>query len=148
MTSPMTNKKLVAFYSQITVWSAVYGILAAHVPFFVGFPWTTCDSCSSKLGCVLLVHLFETPLALFNLYVAWFGFKRFSQSTQNLYISLLGSVFTVNLVFFLFEVIQIYDNLKSFAPAWENILLATIALLLVGACGLALYIKQKLIQST
>ena len=147
MNSPMTNKKLVAFYSNITIWSAIYGILIAHAPFIIGFPWTTCDNCSNKLGCVLLVHLFDGSLTLFNLYVAWFGFKRFSPNTQNLYISLLSSIFTVNLVFFCFEVILIYTNLRSFAPAWENIVLASIAIILLGACGLALYVKQKLIQS-
>jgi len=143
----MTNKKLVAIYSHITIWSAVYGLLAAHVPSIIGSPWTTCDQCSTRLGCVLLVHLFESPLALFNLYLAWYGLKRFSQSTKSLYISLLNSVFTVNLVFFCFECIFIYINLKAFGPAWENILLATVAILLVGASGLALYVKQKLIIS-
>jgi hypothetical protein len=144
----MTNKKLVTIYSHITIWSVVYGILVAHVPFIIGTPWTTCDQCSTKLGCVLLVHLFEAPLALFNLYLAWFGFKRFSQSTQNLYVSLLQSVFTVNLVFFCFECIFIYTNLRAMGPAWENTWLATIAILLLGASGLALYVKQKLIMST
>ncbi|HEY8784416.1 MAG TPA: hypothetical protein VIM16_22515 [Mucilaginibacter sp.] len=148
MTLLASNQKLVAFYSHVTVWAAIYGILVAHMPNIIGIPWTTCDNCSTKLGCVLLVHLFDGSLTLFNLYVAWFGFKRFSGSTQNLYISLLGSIFAVNLVFFCFEVILIYTNLRSFAPAWENILLATIAVMLIGACGLALYVKQKLIQST
>jgi hypothetical protein len=144
----MTNEKLVSLYSHISIWSVIYGILVAHVPFFIGSPWTTCDQCSTKLGCVLLVHLFEAPFALFNLYLAWFGLKRFSQSNQKLYISLLGSVFTVNLVFFCFECIYIYTNLKAFGPGWENMWLATIAILLLGASGLALYVKQKLIMST
>lgn len=144
----MTNKNLVAVYSHITIWAAIYGIAAAHVPYFIHSPWTVCDNCSTKLGCVLLVHLFDGSLTLFNLYVAWFGLKRFSEKAPNLYISLLDTVISANLVFFCFECILIYNNLRSFAPAWESILLATIAIMLIGACGLAVYVKQKLIQST
>jgi len=142
------NRKLVFIYSHITIWSVIYGILAAHVPFIINHPWTTCDNCSSKLGCILLFHLFDGPLTLFNLYVAWYGLKRLSQSSLNLYQSLLGSAFIVNLVFFCFECTLIFTNLRSFAPAWENILLASVAVLLLGGSALALYVKQKLIQST
>lgn len=144
----MSNKNLVALYSHITIWSAIYGILVAHVPFLIHLPWTTCNNCSTKIGCVLLVHLFDGSLTLFNLYVAWYGLIRFSQSTIKLYISLLSTIITVNLVFFCFECILIYTNLRSFTPGWENIVLATIAILLIGASGLALYVKQTLIQST
>jgi len=148
MTSPPANNKLVAFYCHITIWSAIYGILAAHVPFIIGKPWTTCDNCSNKPGCILLFHLFEVPLVLFNLYVAWYGLKRFSQSTKNLFISLLGSAFAVNLVFLCFECILIFLNLKSFAPAWENVLMTSVAIILIGGSALALYVKQKLITLT
>jgi hypothetical protein len=142
----MTNQKLVALYSHITIWSVVYGILAAHMPFIIGIPWTTCDECSSKLGCVLLYHLFDGPLTLFNLYIAWYGLKRLSDNTLNLYLSLLASAFTVNLVFFCFECTLIYFNLKAHAPTWENILLASVACILVGGSGLTLYVKQQLIK--
>jgi D-arabinono-1,4-lactone oxidase len=142
----MTNKKLVSIYSHITIWSVVYGVLAAHVPFIIGIPWTTCDDCSNKLMCVLLYHLFDGPLTLFNLYVAWFGLKKLTESNMILYLSLLTSAFSVNLVFFCFECTLIYSNLKAFAPAWENVLLVSVALILVGGSGLTLYVKQKLIQ--
>jgi hypothetical protein len=144
----MSNKTLVQLYSHITIWATIYGLLAAHVPAIIGHPWTSCDNCGSKLGCILLIHLFEAPLALFNLYVAWYGLKRYSTTKPSLYISLLGTVLTVNLVFFCFECLFIYTNLRSFAPAWENILLATVALMLIGSCTLAIYVKQKLIETT
>jgi hypothetical protein len=148
MTSTSPNQKLVVIYSHITIWAVVYGILIGHVPMFIGHPWSTCDNCSSKTGCLLVLHLFDVSFSLFNLYVAWYGLKRYTADTKSQYISLLGTVISVNLVFFSFECISIILGLKAFAPAWENILVATIALMLMGSIGLALYIKQKLIQST
>lgn len=144
----MANKELVAIYSYVTICSVIYGILAAHVPFLIGIPWTTCDHCSSKLGCILLFHLFDGPLAIFNLYVAWFGLKRLSDKSLKLFLSLLSSVFTVNIAFFCFECLLIFSNLRSFTPSWENILLASVAVMLLGGSALALYVKQKLLTAT
>lgn len=143
----MSNKSLVQLYSHITIWAVIYGLLAAHVPALIGHPWSSCINCGSRLGCILLVHLFEVPFTLFNLYVAWYGLKRYSPAKQGLYISLLGTVLNANLVFFCFECIFIYINLHAFAPAWENITLATVALMLIGSCTLAIYVKQILIAS-
>lgn len=143
----MSIKRLIVIFSQLIIWAAVYGILVAHVPYLINLPWTTCDHCNSKLGCNLMLHLFDAPLTLFNLYAAWFGLKRFSESTQKLYISLLDSVFAVNLVFFSFECVFIYFNLQAGGPGWESIVLASLAVILLGASGIAFYIKQKLIES-
>lgn len=141
-------KKLISIYSWITIVSVIYGVLAAHLPYFINHPWTTCDHCSSKTACVLLFHLFDGPLTLFNLYVAWYGLKRFTPQTHSLYVSILTAAFTVNLVFFGFECNLLFTNLRSFAPAWENYALATITLILGGGSGLTFYVKQKLIQSS
>ncbi len=138
--------KLVKIYSHITIWSVVYGVTAAHLPFFIHLPWTTCDNCSSKLGCVLLFHLFDGPLTVFNLYVGWYGLKRFALNTKAAYMSLLDFVVAVNLAFFTFESVLILSNLRMNAPAWENIALASIATMLLGGSGLGIYVKQKLIQ--
>jgi len=143
----MSNKTLVQLYSHITIWAVIYGLLVAHVPALIGHPWNTCENCISTLGCILLVHLFEAPLTLFNLYVAWYGLKRYSPAKPGLYNSLLGTVLTVNLVFFCFECIFIYINMKALGPSWENWLLASIAVMLIGSCTLAIYVKQKLLES-
>lgn len=143
----MSSKGLVQLYSHITIWAVIYGLLVAHVPALIGHPWDTCNNCSTKLGCILLVHLFEAPLTLFNLYVAWYGLKRYTQQKPGLYNSLLGTVLTVNLVFFCFECIFIYTNMRALGPAWETIMLSTIAVMLIGSCTLAVYVKQKLLET-
>jgi hypothetical protein len=138
------SAKLVRFYSQITIWSVVYGITAAHLPYLINLPWTTCDNCSSKLACVLLFHLYDGPLTFFNLYVGWYGLKRFSAVTRDRYLSLLNFAVSVNLAFFTFESVLIFTNLRNNSPVWENYALASVAIMLLGGCALGIYVKQKL----
>ena len=143
----MPIKKLITIYSHITIWATIYGLLFAHSRYLINVPWKICDHCYNKTACTLLIHLFDAPLTLFNLYAAWYGLKRFSQSTEKLYISLLDSVFAVNMVFFCFECVSIYLNLTSNGAPWEAMFTASMAVILLVSAGLSFYIKQELIKS-
>lgn len=141
-----SNQKLINFYSRLTIASFFYGLVAAHLAFF-GLKWSSCDECSSALMCYLAFHLFGTPICLFNLYVSWFGLRKYDPQSKAFYLTLLDNAFTANLVFFAFECNLIYMKLILKAPMWENIVLASIAIILVSGCGLSVYVKQKLMQS-
>ena len=137
----------VRIYSWITIGAAIYGIAAAHVPFIIGKPWTTCDGGGSVLGCVLTFHLFEAPIVLFNLFIAWYGLKRFSSETVRSYISLLTFASVFNFVFFAFEVNTLFGSLQRLAPRWETLALVSIALLLLGGAALGVFVVQRLIAA-
>jgi hypothetical protein len=141
-----SNQKLINFYSHLTIGSIIYGLIAAHLAIF-GLKWSSCDNCSSSLMCYLSFHLFGAPICLFNLYVSWFGLRKYSTLTKGFYITLLDNAFTANLVYFAFECNLIYTKLIMTAPMWENIVLSSIAIILVSGCGLSVYVKQKLMQS-
>lgn len=135
----------VRLYSWITVGGIVYGVAAAHVPFFMGISWSLCEAGCCKLACVLAVHLFEAPLATFNAYVAWYGLKRFSEAKVHNYMSLLTFTIIANVAFFTFECQLIIDILRRSGPAWEWIAISSIAIVLICGAGLAVFVKQKLV---
>jgi len=136
----------VRFYSYITFAAIVYGIAAAHLPAIIGESWSSCESCDCNLVCVLVFHLYEVPLVVFNTFFAWYGLKRFSVVTIHNYNSLLTFAIVSNLAFFTFESILLLDNVKNNSPMWESIALSSIALILIGGSGFGLYVKQKLIS--
>ena len=138
-------EKWVRFYSWITVGAVVYGIAAAHVPFIIGHPWSSCKVSGSDCACVLVFHFFEVPMVSFNAFIAWYGLKKFSRGNVNRFASLLGSAFTVNLIFFAFEICLMLDGLRRQAPEWEGWALFSVALILVSGSGLALILKQKIV---
>ncbi len=139
-------QKWVTFYSWITIAAVIYGILAAHVPFIIGHPWSSCKVAGSDCACVLVFHLYEVPLTLFNTYVGWYGLKRFSSVTLPRFRSLVGFAVTANLVFFTFETGLLLDGLRRQAPTWENVLLTSVALILVVGAGLGIYLKNLLTE--
>lgn len=144
---PPTASTWVRIYSYITIGAALYGIGWAHVPFIIGKPWGTCDQGGSVLGCVLAFHLFEVPTVLFNLFVAWYGLKRFSSETVRPYCSLLTFATAFNFVFFAFEANTLLSSLQRQAARWEIRALASIALLLAGGTALGVYVIQRLITA-
>jgi hypothetical protein len=144
---PPTASRWVRIYSYIAIVAALYGIAWAHVPFIIGKPWGTCDQGGSVLGCVLTFHLFEVPTVLFNLFVAWYGLKRFSSETVRSYGSLLAFATAFNFVFFAFEANTLLSGLQRQAARWEILALASIALILVGGTALGVYVIQKLITT-
>jgi len=144
---PAAARVWVRIYSWITIGAAIYGIAWAHVPFIIGKPWTTCDGGGSVLGCVLTFHLFEAPIVLFNLFIAWYGLKRFSSQTVRSYISLLTFASVFNFVFFAFEVNTLFGSLQRIAPRWETLALVSIALILLGGAALGVFVVQQLITA-
>jgi len=137
-------ERLVRMYAYITIAAVVYGILAAHVPFIIGHPWSSCEDCTSTLACVLVYHLYEVPLVLFDAYVAWYALKRFSRGTLPLFVSLVLFAVVVNLAFFTFETMLILDGLHRGAAEWETLLISSVALILVGGSAFGIYVHQKL----
>jgi hypothetical protein len=137
---------LINFYALLTIGSVIFGMIAAHLALF-GLKWSSCENCSNSFVCYSMFHLFGAPICLFNLYVSWFGLKRYNLQSKSYYLTLLDNAFTANLVFFAFECLLMHDKLKLFAPMWENYVLASIALILVSGCGLSVYVKHKLMQS-
>ena len=135
----------VRLYSYITIGALIYGIAAAHIPFLIGVPWTSCEVCGSKLACVLVFHFYEVPLVSFNAFFAWYGLKRFTPGTSHNYSSLLTFAVVSNIAFFTFEIGLLLDGLRREAPLWEAIALSYIALILISGAGLGVYVKQKLI---
>ncbi len=135
----------VKLYSWITVGGITLGVAAAHIPPLIGTPWSLCEAGGCKLACVLAVHLYETPLTLFNAYVAWYGLRKFSDSRIHNYMSLLTFTVVANIAFFTFECQLIIDILRREAPQWESLLVGFIALTLVGGAGFAVFIRQKLV---
>ena len=136
----------VKFYSYITFAAIIYGIGAAHIPAIIGTPWSSCEFCNCKWDCVLVFHLYEVPLVAYNTFFAWYGLKRFSQTTIHNYNSLLTFSIVSSLVFFTFESVLLLNGVQNGAPAWENIALSSVALILVSGAGLGLYVKQRLIS--
>ena len=136
----------VKVYSNITFFAVIYGIAAAHVPFILGFPWTSCQIEGCGLCCVLVFHMYEVPLVTYNAYVAWYGLKRLTKETVHKFMSLLTFAVAINIAFFTFETILLQDSIKREAPAWENIALTSIALILVGGAFLGIFVKQKLVE--
>ena len=139
--------KWVNFYSWITVAAVIYGILAAHLPFLIGHPWSTCKVAGSDCACVLVFHLYEVPLTTFNAFVAWYGLKKFSTATLPRFRSLVGFAVTANLVFFTFETGLLLDGIRREAPTWENIALTSVALILLTGAGLGIYLKNLMTPS-
>jgi D-arabinono-1,4-lactone oxidase len=136
----------IRLYSYITFAAILYGVAAAHIPALIGHPWSSCGFCDCKWACVLVFHLYEVPLVAFNTFVAWYGLKRFSVVTVHNYNSLLTFNIVSNLAFFTFESLLLLESVKSNAPTWESIGLASVASILVGGAGFGLYVKQKLVS--
>lgn len=152
MVAREADKRLTAFawvriYSYITLGGALYGVAWAHVPFIIGKPWGTCEGRGSDIGCVLAFHLFDVPIVLFNLYIAWYGLRRFSAETARSFNSLLTFAAVFNFVFFAFEINTLLNSLQRHAPEWESLALVSIALLLVCGTALTVYIHQRLITA-
>jgi hypothetical protein len=136
----------VRLYSYITFGGILYGVAAAHLPAIFGSPWSSCEFCDCKLVCNLVFHLYEVPIVGYNAFFAWYGLKKFSSNTIHNYSSLLTFAIVANAAFFTFESILLLGNVQNNAPAWENIALSSVALILVGGAGFGIYVKQKLIS--
>ena len=135
----------VRFYAWITVAAVIYGIAAAHVPFIIGHPWSSCKVSGSDCGCVWVFHFYEVPLVLFNAFVAWYGLKRFSRKRLQSFSSLVSFAVMTNIAFFTFEIGLLLDGLRREQQLWETLALVSVALVLISGAGLGIYLKQMIV---
>ncbi|WP_224360474.1 D-arabinono-1,4-lactone oxidase [Hyalangium versicolor] len=122
-------------FSWIIAAGVAWGIFLAHIFAIVGKPWSTCGT----VGCVLTFHLFEVPLVAYDVFLVWYGLRRFSRTTERQYRVILGFANVVNLSFFAFEAQLLIDSFNRSAPLMENLGLVSIALLLVTGVALGLW---------
>ncbi len=139
---------LVRVFSYVILGGAVVGLAAAHLPWVVGQPWSTCRVSGSQLGCILLFHLYEVPLVLMNVLVVWYGLKRFSARTVFQFAALVSFMVVANAAFLTYEATLLSDSLRRGAPNWENWALALIMVILISGCLFGIYIVHKLIALT
>ncbi|CAN5401844.1 hypothetical protein BH10BAC6_BH10BAC6_07660 [soil metagenome] len=136
--------RLVRMYSWVTVVAVVYGLGAAHVPFLINIPWSSCTVCGSTLGCVLVFHLFEVPIVSFHAFLAWYGLKRYTAATLPVYNAMISVAIAANLAFSVFEIGLLLDGLRRENPFWETVLLVSVTLTLMGGAALATYVKVRI----
>lgn len=134
----------VRLFSYITAGAVTVGIGAAHVPWLIGNPWSTCSVAGSHLGCVLAFHLYEVPMVAVNILIIWYGLRRFSRLSMRRYAALLTMTVAANLAFFTLETGLLFDSIRRDAPLWESLGLGLIALLLVCGAGLGGFIRLRL----
>jgi len=139
-----SGNRWVKIFSYVTLVAVLIGIGAAHVPWAIGNPWSTCSVAGSHLGCVLTFHLYEVPLVGVNILIIWYGLRRFSPESLDRYAALLTMTVAANLAFFTLETNLLFDSLRRDAPQWESAGLGVIALLLVSGSALGGYIRLKL----
>jgi len=136
-------ERAIRLYSWLTLAAVVYGILAAHVPFLIGHPWTTCKPFQDSLGCVLTFHFWEVPIILYLTWFACYGLIRLRSHVSG-YSALFGLTLTALSVFALFEVSLILEGLRRAAPDWELAALFSITTILISGVGVGAYVRLKL----
>lgn len=136
-------ERAITLYSWLIVAAVVYGLLAAHVPFLIGHPWSTCDSYRSSLGCVLTFHFWEVPIIAYLVAFAIYGLKGL-RSHVALYGALFGFTLSLLAVFALFEVLLILESFQRGAPDWEIAALLSVATVLIAGVAIGLYTRMKL----
>ncbi len=137
----------VKVYSYVTLVAALYGIGYAHIPPITGHAWSLCTG-PNATWCKLAIHLFEVPIVLYNLFLAWYGLRRFSKKTVRQFMSLLDFAVAFNMVFFLFETNLLMQGLSRLFPFWELFAFASIAVILLGGTVFTIVLKQMLLKSS
>jgi D-arabinono-1,4-lactone oxidase len=146
-TPTATPHTLVRIFSWVILGGAIVGLGAAHIPWIIGEPWSTCRVSGSQLGCALVFHLYEVPLVLMNLVIVWYGLKRFSDDRIGRFMTLVSFMVVANAAFFTFEASLLMDSLRRGAPNWENYSLALVMLILVTGCIFGIYVVLKLVDT-
>ena len=141
------STKLVRIFCWVILGGAVVGLAAAHIPWIIGEPWTTCRVAGSQLGCALLFHLYEAPLVAMNLFIVWYGLKRFSDTRAAQFAALVGFMVVANAAFLTFEAYLLMDSLRRGAPNWENYSLALVMIILITGCAFGIFVVHRLIPT-
>jgi D-arabinono-1,4-lactone oxidase len=137
------GQKLAKFLCGITAVVVVYGLAAAHVPFLIGNPWSSC-AVKNELGCVLSFHLLEVPIVLYQAFFAWYGLSRLQAATVGTFRVLLGGSIILNAMFGLFEASLLLETLKADGPMWEAAALTSLLVLFQAGVFLGLYLYNKI----
>lgn len=143
----MRVKKVVFEYSVFIIAFCLLDVLLVHILPYYCDPWTTYHhfECYRK-QCSIVLHFFETPIILFNLYVAYYGLKKFSTENKLLFGSLLDNVFATNVVFFTVKCFQLFYSFTNHPQGWEiAVYVVIVTLILVTICWL-LYVKRVVIN--
>jgi D-arabinono-1,4-lactone oxidase len=143
MSSDFPGQGWARLISVLTLSVVGLGLAAAHVPFLIGDPWSSCKI-EAELGCVLTYHLYEVPIVLFQVYFAWFGLRRLTAETVDTFRLLLTGSMLLNAVFALFEATLLLDSLKRGAPTWEIWTLAGLLSVLWSGVFIDLFVLNKL----
>ncbi|WP_437999693.1 FAD-binding protein [Sorangium sp. So ce185] len=136
-------ERAVTLYSWLILVAVVYGLLAAHIPFLIGHPWTTCKPYADPLGCVITFHFWEVPIVLYQIAFAVYGLRGLKAHAAR-YASLVAFTAALLAIFALFEVLLILDSFQRGAPAWEIAALFSVATMLMAGVALGLYTRLKL----
>ena len=141
------TRTLVRVFSWVILGGAVVGLGAAHIPWVIGEPWSTCRVAGSQLGCALLFHLYEAPLVAMNLFVVWYGLSRFTGLNAPRFAALVTFMVVANAAFVTFEASLLMDSLRRGAPNWENYALALVMVILITGCVFGIYVVHRLISA-
>jgi D-arabinono-1,4-lactone oxidase len=136
-------ERIIKVYSWLMLASVVYGIGAAHLPFIIGHPWTTCDGFESPTGCAVTFHVWEVPVVTYLATFGVMGLHRLRQRVQ-LYSALLDFTLALLAIFALFEILLILDSFQRGAPTWEIVALYSVCGMMLVGVGLGLYTRVKL----
>ena len=136
----------IRFYGYVVLAAAIYGIIAAHVPVILGHQWSVCliDGAVS-IPCVLTIHLYDASLTFTTLFFSWYSLKKASVAKLTQYRTFLLSIIALELAFFTFESEELLWNFHNHAHLWENILISSIAIILLGGALLGMYVNHKVI---
>lgn len=137
------GQRLARWFSLVAVAVVLYGLAAAHVPFLIGTPWTTCKM-DQELPCVLAFHLYEVPIVLFQAGFAWYGLARLTRATVGTYRVLLSGSTLLNAVFGLFETTLLLDTIKAGGPTWEALALTSLVVFFQVGVFFGLFLLNKL----
>ena len=154
MTSPTqnnyTSRKImywIHFYGYVVLAAAIYGITVAHLPVILGHQWSVClfDG-QIYWPCVLTIHLYDASLTIITILFAWYSLKRATVDKIQIYRSFLFFIIALELAFFTFECVELLWNFRHGAAAWENYIIASIALVLLGGALIAIYVNTKILE--
>lgn len=143
MTEEFQGQAAAKILSMLTLGVVFLGLAAAHVPFLIGNPWSSCKI-EQELGCVLTFHLYEVPIVLFQVFFGWFGLSKLTRDTIGTFRILLGGSALLNGVFALFEAVLLKETLKQNGPSWEIWTLAGLLTVLWSGVFIDLYVLNRL----
>lgn len=138
--------KLSKIYAYVSFAGIAVGVIAAHLPYLLGYPWTSCVNVSSPLSCVLVFHLYEIPMVTLLIYGAWYALRRLTPATLPNFTALVLLSVIANIAFFTFEITLIMDGLRGISQMWETLLICCVAAILLGGATFGIFVHQRLVK--